>query len=63
MGKGHCGGGHYGGGRYGGGRYGGVFQKGVDATAKPPEFSYSHYYGRYGGDTAESLKYVDVSLT
>ena len=51
YGGGHYGGGHYGGRRYGGGRYGGASQKGVDATAEPPESSYSHYYGRYGGQT------------
>ena len=48
----------YGGGLlYGGGRYGGALQKRVDATAEPPEYSYSHYdgVGRYGGDTAKSM--------
>ena len=67
MGIGRCGGGrygggHYGGGRYGRGRYGGASQKGVDATAEPPESSFSHYYGRYCGDTAESLQYNDASV-
>ena len=62
CGGGRYGGGHYGGGRYGRGRYGGASQKGVDATAEPPESSFSHYYGRYGGDTAESLQYNDVSV-
>ena len=31
--------------------------------AEPPESSYSHCYGRYGGDTAESLQYNDVSVS
>ena len=37
----------------------------MDATAEPPESSFSHYYGCYGGDTAESLQYnvVSVSIT
>ena len=68
MGIGRCGGGRYGGGhyggrRYGGGRYGGASQIGVDTTAEPPESSNSHYYGRYGGDTAESLQYNDADVS
>ena len=49
-------------GRYGGGRYGGALQKGLDATAEPPESSCLHYYGRYGVDTVESLSYKGVSV-
>ena len=68
TGIGRCGGGRYGGGHYDGGRTAEdataeLFKKGWTLRRSHQNPAIHNYYGRYGGDTAESLQYNDVSVS